>query len=131
MTHYHAVVWLDHHEAKIFHFNATEMEALRVMPDKPNVHLHHHHGANTDGHAKEDPRYYHNVAAAVADAGEVLVCGPGQAKNELMKHIEHHDPAWSKKLVGVETVDHPSDKQLVAHARKYFLAADRMRPQRG
>ena len=52
------------------------------------------------------------------------------AKNELVKHVEHHDPAWRKKLVGVATVDHPSDKQLVAHARKYFLAVDRMRPQR-
>jgi hypothetical protein len=29
----------------------------------------------------------------------------------------------------VETVDHPSDGQLVAFARKYFKAADRMLPQ--
>jgi hypothetical protein len=31
------------------------------------------------------------------------------------------------KIVGVETVDHPTDGQLVAHARRYFHAADRMR----
>jgi stalled ribosome rescue protein Dom34 len=130
MAHYHAVVWLDHREAKIFHFNAEEVGELRLMPDKPHVHLRHHRGSNTDGHAKEDQHYYHEVAAAVADAGEVLVCGPGLAKNELVKHVEHHDSAWRKKLVGVATVDHPSDKGLVAHARKYFLAADRMRPQR-
>jgi hypothetical protein len=24
------------------------------------------------------------------------------------------------KIVGVETVDHPTDRQLVAHARHYF-----------
>jgi hypothetical protein len=29
----------------------------------------------------------------------------------------------------VETVDHPSDGALVAYARKYFQAADRMNPQ--
>ena len=37
------------------------------------------------------------------------------------------DPKLKKKVVGVETIDHPSDGQLVAHARKYFNAADRMR----
>ncbi|HXQ39901.1 MAG TPA: hypothetical protein VN821_01445 [Candidatus Udaeobacter sp.] len=130
MTHYHAVVWLDHHEARIFHFNVGDVDQLHVLPDKPHVHLHHHHGSITDGHAKEDQHYYHHVAEALADAGEVLVCGPGLAKNELVKHMESHDPAWRKKVVGTETVDHPTDKQIVAHARKYFLSADRMRPQR-
>jgi stalled ribosome rescue protein Dom34 len=130
MTHYHAVVWLDHQEAKIFHFNADEVEKLRVLPDKPHVHLHHHRGSNTDGHAREDQHYYHRVAEAIADAAEVLVCGPGQAKHELVKHVESHHGGGGKKIVGVETVDHPTDNQLVAHARKYFLAADRMRPQR-
>jgi hypothetical protein len=33
-------------------------------------------------------------------------------------------------IVGVETVDHPSDAQVVAYARKYFNAADRMQPQK-
>ena len=59
--HYHAVVWLDHHEAKVFHFSYDHVEGLRVMPAKPNVHLHHHHGAITDGRAKEDQHYYHTT----------------------------------------------------------------------
>jgi hypothetical protein len=32
-------------------------------------------------------------------------------------------------VIGVETVDHPSDAQLVAFARKYFVAKDRMLSQ--
>jgi hypothetical protein len=32
-------------------------------------------------------------------------------------------------IAAVETVDHPSDAALVAYARKYFRAADRMRRQ--
>ena len=28
--------------------------------------------------------------------------------------------------MGVESVDHPTDGQLVAYARKYFVAKDRM-----
>jgi len=31
------------------------------------------------------------------------------------------------KIIGVETADHPTDNQVVAHARSYFRAADRMR----
>ena len=31
------------------------------------------------------------------------------------------------KVIKVETVDHPSDSQLVAYARKYFEDRDRMR----
>ena len=31
-----------------------------------------------------------------------------------------------EKIIGVETVDHPTDNQLVAHARRYFRAADKM-----
>jgi hypothetical protein len=29
-----------------------------------------------------------------------------------------------KTEMGIETVDHPSDAQLVAYARKYFEASD-------
>jgi hypothetical protein len=35
-----------------------------------------------------------------------------------------------KAIAGVETVDHPSDGSLVAYARKYFNAFDRMQPQK-
>jgi uncharacterized protein YbcI len=48
------------------------------------------------------------------------------AKTELVKHIHNHDPKLMNVIVGVETVDHPSDAQLVAYARKYFNATDRM-----
>jgi hypothetical protein len=60
----------------------------------------------------------------------VLITGPANAKLELIKHIHQHDPALMKKIVGVETVDHPSDGQLVAYARRYMPATDHMQPGR-
>ncbi len=30
------------------------------------------------------------------------------------------------RILGVETVDHPTDGQVVAHARSYFAARDNM-----
>ena len=127
MPHYHTVVWLDHHEAKIFQFNAAEAEAAHVLPSRPHLHLHHR--GNTDGRAKPDTAFYPDIAKALAPAGEILICGPSQAKLELAKFLEQHEPAIHKKVVGVETVDHPTDPQIVAHARAYFRSADRMRPQ--
>lgn len=54
-----------------------------------------------------------------------MVC-PAQAKLQRIKHIQAHHPQLMANVVGVETVDHPTDGQLVAYARKYFLAKDRM-----
>ena len=127
--HYHAVVWIDHREARIFHFNPTEADKLVLHPDHPTKHLHHKAGAMGSGKADADQEFLHAVAESIADAGAVLLVGPGNAKHDLVKHIERHDPNLKKIIAGVETLDHPSDPQLVAHARRYLAASDRMRPE--
>jgi stalled ribosome rescue protein Dom34 len=126
MSHYHAVVWLDHSEAHVMHITADEVEKSIVQPTKTHAHLHSKRGTVGAGRKAEDPNYYHAVVEALTGAQEILVVGPAQAKLQLIKHIHSHDPALSDKVVGVETVDHPSDGQLVAYARKYFVAKDRM-----
>ena len=126
--HYHAVIWIDHREARVFHFNAEDVERLVLHPDHPTRHIHHKANSIGSGHASADHDYLHAVAESVADAGAVLITGPANAKTELVEHVRVHDPQLTKLIVGVETVDHPSDPQLVAHAKKYFMAADRMRP---
>jgi stalled ribosome rescue protein Dom34 len=128
MPHFHAVVWLDHAEARIFAFNADEVDAKVVRPHDLRPHV--HHKANTIGSGKspEDQEYLHRVAESLAAAGEILIVGPGNAKLELVRHLHRHDPDVEKKVVGLETVDHPTDHQIVAYARTYFRAADRMMP---
>ena len=127
--HYHAVIWIDHREARVSHFNAEDVERLVLHPDHPTRHIHHKANSIGSGHASADHDYLHAVAESVADAGAVLITGPANAKTELVEHIRVHDPQLTKLVVGVETVDHPSDSQLVAQAKKYFMAADRMRPK--
>jgi len=126
--HYHAVIWIDHREARVSHFNAEDVERLVLHPDHPTRHIHHKANSIGSGHASADHDYLHAVAESVADAGAVLITGPANAKTELVEHIRVHDPQLTKLIVGVETVDHLSDPQLVAHAKNYFMAADRMRP---
>ena len=67
---------------------------------------------------REDYAFLQVVAQSIADAGAVLVTGPANAKTEVGKHISQHNLALMKIIVGVATVDHASDGQLVAYARR-------------
>ena len=127
--HYHAVVWIDHREARIFHFTPTNVERLLLHPDHPTRHIHHKANSIGSGPAAEDHAYLQAVAESIADAGAVLIAGPANEKTELVRHIREHSPRLMSAIVGVETVDHPSDAQLVAYAQKRFKATDRMSPQ--
>ncbi|MDI1302053.1 MAG: translational machinery protein [bacterium] len=129
MSHYHAVVWLDHSEAHVMHISSDDVEKSVVHPDQPHQRLHTKSGIPGAGHLTEDKHYLHAIVEALKGAQEILVVGPAQAKLHLIKHIQAHDQDMADKVVGVETVDHPSDAQLVAYARKYFDAKDRMLPQ--
>ena len=129
-THFHAIVWIDHSQAKVFHIGLSGEDEVIVHPHMPTKHLHHKANSIGSGHATADKDFLHAVIHAVADAGAVLIAGPGNAKAELVKHIHEHDPKLMKLIAGVETVDHPSDAQLVAYARHYLGAADKMTPQK-
>jgi stalled ribosome rescue protein Dom34 len=126
LSHFHALVWIDHVEAHVMHIAPDDVEKSVVHPTRPHHKLHSRNGTLGDGRAPEDQAYYHEVAEALAGASEILVLGPAQAKLQLIKHLHAHDPQLADCVVGVETVDHPSDGQLVAYARKYFRAKDRM-----
>jgi len=126
MPHFHAVVWIDHQEAHVQHFTRDDVEA-KLVHGKPHRHLHTKKNAQASGHASEDQAYFHKVAEALAGAEEILVVGPANAKTEFVKHLNSHDPQLGKKVVAVDSVDHPSDGQVLALARKHFRASDRMR----
>jgi len=124
MSTLHAAVWIDHSEAKIFHVDAETPDAELIRPRK---HLHRHPSQTAErGHPADDQHFFHEVAQALESAREVLVVGPGTAKLELIKHVHKHEHALVPKIIGVETVDHPTDGQLIAFVRRYFRAADRM-----
>ena len=126
MSHYHAVVWLDHKEAHVMHISSDDVEKSLVQPANPPRHLQRKRGSVSGSRQPEDQHYYHDIVEALKGAAEILVVGPGHAKLELIKHIHAHDHGMVDKVVGVETVDHPSDGQLVVFARNYFIAKDRV-----
>jgi stalled ribosome rescue protein Dom34 len=133
MSHYHAVVWIDHTEAHVMHISPDDVESSILRPVKDHQKLHHKRGndkggAVGSGRAPEDQHYYHEVVEALKGAQEILIVGPSTAKLNLIRHIQSHDKQMNDKVIGVESADHPTDAQVVVYARKYFTAADRMRP---
>jgi hypothetical protein len=116
----HAAVFIDHHEARIYHVDLDSFDERTI--DAPHAHVHRHPKGAGEPHDHPDDakRFFGEVAAALKDAEEVLVVGPSTAKLQLINYAHAHDRALVAKIVGVETVDHPTDAQLVAHVQKYF-----------
>src|SRR5512139_3959648 len=125
-THFHAVVWIDHSQAKVFHLGLNGSDEATLHPHLPTRHIHHKAGSMGSGHAAPEKSFYAEVAKALADAGEILIIGPAGAKTELANHIREQAPDVAARIVAVEPADHPSDSEIAAYAKRHF----RMPPPR-
>jgi hypothetical protein len=128
MSHSHAIVWMDSKEARIFRFNAADVESEHVRAHNPFRQVHHKAGVIGAGHMSLDSHFFGEIVEALEGATEWLLVGPAGAKLELVKHVEGHRPQLSHSLVGIETMDHPTDGELLDHARRAFKAIDRLLP---
>ena len=113
----HAVVWIDHHHAQVLQFDPKHVESHKV-----DAHTHHtrQHGSTV----RTEHEFFGEVCAALSGVAEVLATGPHTAQSDFRHYVEKHRPATSKQIVGWETVDQPTDGQLLALARKYFVKLD-------
>jgi stalled ribosome rescue protein Dom34 len=127
--HFHAIVWIDHAEAKVFHCNAEEADKLVLHAD--GSPRHHQHKANVHGagHKGVDKEFFSQVADSLTHTGAILVVGPGNARVEFKHFVTEHFPQLAQRISGVEALDHPTDNQLIALARKFFRADDLMNAQ--
>ena len=128
-SHYHAVVWIDHHEARVIAFNADDADEKTIHPEHPPRHLHHTVGSASGTHERGEASYYRSVLDALGEAKEFLVVGPSTAKTEFATWLREHAAQMVERLCSVETLQQMTDKQLVAEARRFFKGADRMRPR--
>ena len=128
MSHNHAIVWMDSKEAHVFQFNADDVQKQRIKAHLPFRKIHHKAGVIGAGHVHLDHHYFDEIAKALEDVQEWLLCGPGAAKDELQSYLKAHRPEFAKKPLAVEAADHPADGQLLDHARRFFKAADRLQP---
>jgi hypothetical protein len=113
--HFHAVVYIDHAVATIFEFAESGMTEHRILASDRNGNIHHKAGSMGSGHAHDSKTYLTAVADALQSSREIL--------------IVDHVPALAPRIMGVETVNHPTNGEIVALARKFFEAKDLMMPQ--
>ena len=119
MSLFHAVVWIDHHNAYVMQFDAEHVQSQKVK-----AHTHHtrQHGSSV----RTEHEFFGEVCDALAGITEVLVVGSHTAHADFRHYADRHRPNVVRQVIGWETVDHPTEGQLVAFARKYFLKHENM-----
>jgi hypothetical protein len=127
-----AGLWIDHRRAVIAIVSADGEETLEIesnVEKQPGrlagIRSTMHYGQERpadDSHEKEFTghlnQYYAEVIAAIRDAESILIFGPGEAKGELKKRLEH--AKLEKHIIAIETADKMTDRQIAAKVREYF-----------
>jgi len=127
-------LWIDHRKAVIV-FLAGEEEELKLVKSNVEKQIQRAAGSRSGGPFESqavpsDDRqqreftghlnvFYNEVISCIRGAESVLIFGPGEAKGELKKHLEHE--GLGERIVGIETVDKMTDPQIAAKVRQYFL----------
>ena len=114
-----ATIWIDHAEARIFHANQHEAHESRVVVTSKHPFARHP--------SAETKRFFEEVAASIKHSEEVLLVGPSAAKLDFFRHVGEHDHRLEPRIVGIESVDAPTDPQLDAYTRQYFGAPSAVR----
>jgi stalled ribosome rescue protein Dom34 len=128
MTHYHGCVWIDHREAKIFGIALEAADEKVVHDHHAPHHIHRHADHIGQGKAPPDHKFFAEVAEALKPYKALLIVGPGTARTEFAGYLTEKHPQIAKRIWAIEPMDHPTEPQLVASARKHFKAEDRMHP---
>ena len=69
-------------------------------------------------YAEQLKKFYDKVIASIRDAEAVFILGPGEAKVEFEKRLAHDKV--NVQVVGVETADKMTERQISARVREYF-----------
>jgi len=118
-------LWIDHRKAVIVALRDKE-ENVSEVPSGMEKHV-RYSGQASEG-AGEDQRdmrfaghlhkYYEKIVSRIRDADAILILGPGEAKGELKTCLEGE--ALGGRIVGIETVDKMTVRQIAAKVRQHF-----------
>jgi hypothetical protein len=123
----HAGLWIDHRKAVIVIISDAG-EVTRKITSNMEKHVRFTGGtASMDG-STEDVRdrqfgnhlnkFYDAVVAVIRGADTIQLFGPGEAKGELVKRLEHD--GVQERILVVETVDKMTDRQVAARVRGHI-----------
>lgn len=126
MSQMHAIVWLDHREARIIGFSLGKSELFEIHSQRPERRIHHKARTIGSGKAPDDHHFFDEIVEHLDDTHEVLITGPGNAKTAFGTFVRDRHGDLDRRVVGIEPLDHPSNGELLAYAQKYFKAYDQL-----
>ena len=119
-------LWIDHRKAVVVLVSNEGEKTMEITSDMEK-HVRFSEGASMAG-SSEDVRdrqfgnrlnkYYDAVIAVIRDGDSIQIFGPGEAKGELKKRLE--SKGLGGRIVGVETVDKMTDRQIAARVREHL-----------
>ena len=128
-------LWIDHREAIIV-ILSEGVEETRHIISNSGKHIRYSgssHSKTPQGLKEitaEDQRdrkftntlnkFYDEVIAVIRDAETIQIFGPGEAKGELEKRLEHE--GLKAHILAVEAADKMTDRQISAKVRERFPA---------
>ena len=128
-----AGIWIDHKDAVVMIITSGG-EETKIMLSNSEKHIRYSgsaHSKTPEGLKEvtsEDQRdrkfanhlnkFYDEVYASIRDVEALLIFGPGEAKGELVKRLEHE--GFKGKILAVETADKMSHKQIAEKVRENF-----------
>jgi hypothetical protein len=121
-------LWIDHRKAVIV--IVTEAgEEIKEITSNMKKHVRFTGGTASQDGSTEDVRdrqfgnhlnsYYDAVVTVIRGADTIQIFGPGEAKGELAKRLEHD--GVKERILVIETVDKMTDRQIAAKVREHFL----------
>ena len=123
----HAGLWIDHRKAVIV-IVTDEGETFSEIPSNMEKRVRFTGGTASELGSTEDVRdrqfgnhlnsYYDRVVAVLRGADSIQIFGPGEAKGELSKRLEHE--GLKGHVLSVETVDKMTDRQIAAKVREHL-----------
>ena len=114
-----AVVHVDHHKAQVLRLDAEHSQSQHIQAHQ---HFTRQHGSEV----RTEHEFFAEVCDALAGITHVLVVGSHTAQADFRHYVDKHRIALAQQLVGWQTVDHPTEGQLAALAREYFIEHDGM-----
>jgi len=121
MTLPHAVLWINHRNAKVLHFDAETVQMQKVQAHKHDTG---HHGSAV----RAEHEFYGEVCDELIAVDDIVVTGNQTALSDFRDYVHKRRMPLAQKILGWETVDSPTDPQLLAFARKYFQNKARLAP---
>jgi hypothetical protein len=120
-------LWIDHRETLIV-FIGDDGEETRRIESGMEKHVRFSGGNRSEEGSADDQRdrqfaghlnrYYDEVITNIRDAESIWLFGPGEAKGELEKRLA--SKGLGGRIVGIETVDKMTDRQIAAKVREHF-----------